>query len=71
MDALLELLEKYSCHLNRGGKSTLTFLEDNFKEYLRDLMLAASRVENNPLSGNEMCNMVLDQFHEIEIMLLD
>ena len=66
MDALLELLEKYSCHLNRGGKSTLTFLEDNFKEYLRDLMLAASRVEDNPLSGNEMCNMVLDQFHEIE-----
>lgn len=66
MDVLLELLEQYRCHLNRGDKSTADFLEDNFNEYLRDLKSAASRSEDNPLSGKEMCNMVLDQFHEIE-----
>ena len=66
MDALLELLEQYRCHLNRGDKPTADFLEENFNEYLRDLKSAASRSEDNPLSGIEMCNMVLDQFHEIE-----
>lgn len=66
MDALLELLEQYRCHLNRGDKSTSDFLEDNYHEYLRDLMYAASRSEDNQLSGKEMCTMVLDHFHEIE-----
>ena len=62
MDALLELLEQYRCHLNRGDKSTADFLEENFNEYLRDLKSAASRSEDNPLSGIEMCNMVLFGF---------
>ena len=58
MDALLELLEQYRCHLNRGDKSTSNFLEDNYNDYLKDLRSAASRPEDNPLSGKEMCDMV-------------
>ena len=66
MDALLELLEQYRCHLNRGDKSTSNFLEDNYNDYLKDLRSAASRPEDNPLSGKGMCDMVLDRFREIE-----
>lgn len=66
MDALLEILEQYRCHLSRGDKSTPAFLEDNFIRYLKDLKSAASRSEYNPLSGKEMCNMVLEHFQEIE-----
>lgn len=66
MDALLELLEQYRCHLNRGDKSTPAFLEDNYNKYLKDLKSAASHSEDNPLSGRKMCDMVLDLFHEIK-----
>lgn len=57
MDKLLELLEKYRCHLKRGSESTVDFLEKNFTDYIQDVQQALS-VDDNPLVGAEMCKMV-------------
>lgn len=64
MDKLLELLEKYRCHLNRGMLSMADFLEANFREYIFDLRQSI-KVEDNPLVGDEMCKMVAECIDEI------
>ena len=54
MDKLLCLLEKYRCHLNRGNKSSVDFLRDNYSEYISDVKAALSP-EDNQLVGAVMC----------------
>lgn len=66
MDSLLELLDKYRCHLKRDGKSMATFLHENFKGYISDVRNAAE-IGSNPLLGEEMCQMVSEMIDEIEI----
>ena len=58
MDALLEILEKYNCHLKRGSQTMSNFMDDNFKHYCDDLQTAAESADNK-LVGKEMCEMVL------------
>lgn len=65
MDKLLCLLEKYRCHLNRGNKSSVDFLRDNYSEYISDVKAALSP-EDNQLVGAEMCKMVSEQIDTIE-----
>ena len=57
MDALLELLGKYDCHLKRDEKSMIDFLDNNFELYLEDLR-KANVPEKNQLIGKEMCQNV-------------
>ena len=65
MDKLLCLLEKYRCHLNRGNKSSVDFLRDNYSEYISDVKAALSP-EDNQLVGAEMCKMVSEKIDTIE-----
>lgn len=65
MDKLLCLLEKYTCHLNRGDKSSADFLRENYTEYIKDVKEALAS-EDNLLVGTEMCKMVSDQIEAIE-----
>lgn len=65
MDSILELLEKYRCHLTRGDKSTVEFLKNNFREYIVDVKNSL-KTENNILVGKEMCEMVYDAIEQIE-----
>ena len=58
MDKLLNLLEKYRCHLNRGNKTSAEFLQKNFAEYIEDVGDAILPADN-PLVGKEMCNICL------------
>ena len=60
MDNLLCLLEKYRCHLNRGNRSSVDFLRDNYSEYISDVKAALSP-KDNQLVGAEMCKMVSEQ----------
>ena len=65
MDKLLNLLEKYRCHLNRGNKTSAEFLRKNFAEYIEDVGDAILPADN-PLVGKEMCNMVSAELANIE-----
>lgn len=65
MDSLLELLEKYRCHLKRGNMSMASLLQKNFQEYLSDVK-AATEPSLNPLIGSEMCSMVQARLAELE-----
>lgn len=65
MDNLLCLLEKYRCHLNRGNRSSVDFLRDNYSEYISDVKAALSP-KDNQLVGAEMCKMVSEQIDTIE-----
>ena len=65
MDALLELLGRYDCHLKRNEKSMIDFLSVNFEQYLMDLR-KANVSENNQLIGKEMCQKVNDVIDDIE-----
>ena len=65
MDKLLELLEKYCCHLRRGTQSMANFLESNFREYIQDVRRSTAP-DDNPLVGVEMCKMVEMLVDEIE-----
>ena len=65
MDKLLELLEKYCCHLRRGTQSMANFLESNFREYIQDVRQSTAP-DDNPLVGVEMCKMVEMLVDEIE-----
>ena len=65
MDALLELLGKYDCHLKRDEKSMIDFLDNNFELYLEDLR-KANVPEKNQLIGKEMCQKVNDVIDDIE-----
>lgn len=65
MDKLLELLEKYRCHLRRGSQSMADFLASDFQEYIQDLKQSLN-AKDNPLVGTEMCNMVEECVDEIE-----
>ncbi|MGN0374546.1 MAG: hypothetical protein ACI4EN_03535 [Butyrivibrio sp.] len=65
MDKILCLLEKYRCHLKRGNKTSAEFLRDNFSEYVKDVKDSLS-LEENPLVGAEMCQMVSEQIENIE-----
>lgn len=51
MDKILELLEKYRCHLRRGTQSMADFLDSNFQDYINDVRQSIA-VEDNPLVGN-------------------
>ena len=64
MDKILELLEKYRCHLRRGTQSMADFLDSNFQDYINDVRQSIA-VEDNPLVGNEMCKMIADCIDEI------
>ena len=64
MDKILELLEKYRCHLRRGTQSMADFLDSNFQDYITDVRQSIA-VEDNPLVGNEMCKMIADYIDEI------
>ena len=64
MDKILELLEKYRCHLRRGTQSMADFLDSNFQDYINDVRQSIA-VEDNPLVGNEMCKMIADYIDEI------
>lgn len=65
MDKLLELLEKYRCHLKRNTQSMGDFLEENYSRYIADVRDAIF-VDDNPLLGNEVCKMVKQQIPVIE-----
>ena len=65
MDALLELLGRYDCHLKRNEKSMIDFLDNNFELYLEDLR-KANVPEKNQLIGKEMCQKVNDVIDDIE-----
>lgn len=65
MDALLELLGRYDCHLKRDEKSMIDFLDNNFDLYLYDLR-TANVPEKNQLIGKEMCQKVNDVIDDIE-----
>ena len=53
MDALLELLGRYDCHLKRSEKAMIDFLNNNFELYLYDLR-KANVPEKNQLIGKEI-----------------
>lgn len=65
MDSILELLEKYRCHLKRGDKSTVKFLKNNYREYINDVK-DSLKPESNILVGEEMCEMVSGIINQIE-----
>lgn len=65
MDKLLELLEKYRCHLNRDKQSMGNFLEAHYRIYIDDVKKAI-RVEDNPLLGCEVCAMIEQQIPIVE-----
>lgn len=65
MDALLELLGRYDCHLKRSEKAMIDFLCDNYELYLEDLR-KANVSEKNQLVGKEMCQKVNDVIDDIE-----
>lgn len=65
MDSLLELFNKYNCHLKRGNVSMKVFLHNNFKEYISDLRVNAVS-EKKPVLGQEMCCMVSENIDIIE-----
>lgn len=65
MDALLEFLGRYDCHLKRNEKSMIDFLDNNFELYLEDLR-KANVPEKNQLIGKEMCQKVNDVIDDIE-----
>lgn len=65
MDKLLELLEKYRCHLKRGPKRMADFLEVDFASYISDVKQSID-INDNPLVGGEMCSMVESCITEIE-----
>lgn len=65
MDSLLELLEKYRCHLKRNDKSVGDFLLENFNEYLKDIRNAINP-KDNQLVGESMCEMVAEKICAIE-----
>lgn len=64
MDDLLELFERYRCHLNRGNVPMSEFLESNYNNYIKDLE-AAKDVSNNQLVGERVCKMVEDKLPTI------
>ena len=65
MDALLELLGRYDCHLKRSEKAMIDFLCDNYELYLEELR-KANVSEKNQLVGKEMCQKVDDVIDDIE-----
>lgn len=65
MDKLLELLEKYRCHLKRDNQSMGDFLEENYSNYINDVKNVIC-VEDNPLLGSEVCELVEQQIPVIE-----
>ena len=65
MDALLEMLDKYQCHLKRGSLSMADYLRNNYNDYLKDLTDAANS-DNNNLVGKEMCEFVQAHLTEIK-----
>ena len=65
MNNLLELLEKYDCHLKRGEKSMRDFLYDNFNNYISDVKNSINPKDNLDL-GQTMCEMVSEKIVEIE-----
>lgn len=65
MDELLELLDRYDCHLKRNEKSMVDFLSINFEQYLKDLR-KANVSEKNQLVGKEMCQKVDDVIDDVE-----
>lgn len=65
MDALLELLGRYDCHLKRNEKSMVDFLSINSEQYLKDLR-KANVSEKNQLVGKEICQKVNDVIDDIE-----
>lgn len=65
MDAFLELLGRYDCHLKRNEKSMVDFLSVNFEAYLEELR-TANIPEKNLLLGKEMCQKVNDVIEDIE-----
>lgn len=65
MDALLELLCKYRCELDRKEQSTVDYLKNNFCEYVRDLSIAAVS-DKNPLTGEIMCRFVQNEIESIK-----
>ena len=64
MDKILEILEKYRCHLRRGTQSMADFLDSNFQDYINDVRQSIA-VEDNLLVGNEMCQMIAECIDEI------
>lgn len=64
-DKILYILEKYNCHLERGEKSSVQFLKENFEEYIKDLK-EALKPEDNTLVGERMCEMISEQMENIE-----
>lgn len=64
MDKILELLDKYRCHLKRGTQSMADFLDNNFQEYINDVRQSIA-VEDNLLVGSEMCEMIKGCINEI------
>ena len=65
MDKLLELLQKYRCHLKRGDKTSVEFLRENYNEYIKDVK-ASLAIKDNPLVGAKMCEMVFEQVESLE-----
>lgn len=65
VDKLLSLLERYRCHLNRGDKTSIDFLRENYQEYIADVRAAISP-DDNQLVGAEMCKMVSEQLDALE-----
>ena len=51
--------------MNRGNKSSVDFLRDNYSEYISDVKAALSP-KDNQLVGAEMCKMVSEQIDTIE-----
>lgn len=46
MDSLLELFNKYSCHLRRGEDSMRVSLQRNFEEYILDIRKNVGSLKN-------------------------
>ena len=65
MDKLLDVLEVYRCHLNRGNQTMLSFLTDNFEQYIATIKESINPSEN-PLLGVDVCKMVENKLSEIE-----
>lgn len=65
MYVLLNLLDKYDCHLKRNEKSMVDFLSINFEQYLKDLR-KSNVPEKNQLIEKEMCQKVDDVIDDIE-----
>ncbi|MEE0856247.1 MAG: hypothetical protein U0L58_02985 [Ruminococcus sp.] len=65
MDDLLEILDKYKCHLKRGSLSMAEYLKINYDNYLKDLAYAANST-NNQLVGKEMSELVIKHLPDIK-----